>query len=397
MQEINQKFSVPFQYKTLFTENIFDIENDCLKNLFDQISYNHSKKVLCVFDKEMAEHHPGLFDRICKYAEHHDDLFDPVESPIIIPGGEAAKNNSTHVDVILEAIHEAGIDRHSYVMAIGGGAVIDTTGYAAAIAHRGIRTIRIPTTVLAQNDASLGVKNGINAFGKKNFLGTFVPPFAVINDSSFLTTLDQRDWISGISEAIKVALLKDSSFFEFIATHAEDLQNRDMAAMQKLIYRCAELHLEHIATSGDPFEMGSSRPLDFGHWSAHKLEQLTDFELKHGEAVAIGIALDVAYSNLQGLIDEEACQQILNVIEKCGFKLFVSELKSKLDQPDESDSLLHGLTEFREHLGGELTIMLLEGIGNGIEVHRVDFDVYRKAIEKLAQFEPANNELLNAT
>lgn len=397
MQEINQKISVPFEYKTLFTENMFDVENDCLKNLFNQVSYNHSKKVLCVFDKEMSQHHPGLFNRICHYAEHHEGLFEPVQTPIHIPGGEAAKNDSSHIDTILEAIHEAGIDRHSYVMVIGGGAVIDTVGYAAAIAHRGIRTIRIPTTVLAQNDASLGVKNGINAFGKKNFLGTFVPPFAVINDSSFLTTLDQRDWISGISEAIKVALLKDSSFFEFISTHAEDLQNRDMDSMQKLIYRCAELHLEHIATSGDPFEMGSSRPLDFGHWSAHKLEQLTNFELKHGEAVAIGIALDVIYSNLQGLIDDDACNQILNAIEACGFKLFVPELRSKLDQPDDSDSLLHGLTEFREHLGGELTIMLLEGIGKGIEVHKVDFDVYRDAIEKLAEFESANNELLNAT
>jgi len=397
MQEINQKFSVPFEYKTLFSENIFDIENDCLKTVLEQQSHNHSKKILCVFDKEVSLHHPGLFNRICKYAEYHDNLFEPVRSPIIIPGGETAKNDRTYVDKILKVINDVGIDRHSYVMAIGGGAVIDTAGYAAAIAHRGIRTIRIPTTVLAQNDASLGVKNGVNAFGKKNFLGTFVPPFAVINDSSFLTTLDQRDWISGISEAIKVALLKDSSFFDFIAAHADDLQNRDMAAMQKLIFRCAELHLEHIATSGDPFEMGSSRPLDFGHWAAHKLEQLTDFELKHGEAVAIGIALDIVYSNLQGLIDDESCNQILNVIGKCGFKLFVHELKSKLDQPDNSDSLLRGLTEFREHLGGQLTIMLLEEIGKGIEVHEVDFDVYREAIDKLAEFESAKKELLNTT
>lgn len=397
MQEINQKFSVPFQYKAFFTENMFDVDNDCLKNLFDQSSCNHTKKVLCVFDKEMAQHHPGLFNRICTYTEHHENLFDPVQTPIYIPGGEAAKNDSAHIDTILQAIHESGIDRHSYVMAIGGGAVIDTAGYAAAIAHRGIRTIRIPTTVLAQNDASLGVKNGVNAFGKKNFLGTFVPPFAVINDSEFLKTLHDRDWISGISEAIKVALLKDSTFFEFIGDHAEQLQNRDMKAMQKLIYRCAELHLEHIATSGDPFEMGSSRPLDFGHWTAHKLEQLTNFQLRHGEAVAIGIALDVSYSWLKGMITEEEWKKILKVIQQSGFKLYVPELQSKLDEPDHAESLLHGLTEFREHLGGELTIMLLEAIGKGTEVHNVDFDVYREAIDKLAEFESAKTELLNAT
>jgi len=170
-----------------------------------------------------------------------------------------------------------------------------------------------------------------------------------------------------------------------------------MEAMKILIYRCAELHLEHIATSGDPFEMGSSRPLDFGHWAAHKLEQLTNFELRHGEAVAIGIALDVTYSWLKGMITEEEWKKILKVIQQSGFKLYVPELQSKLNEPGDTDSLMHGLTEFREHLGGELTIMLLEGIGKGVEVHKVDYDVYREAIEKLAEFESATNELLNAT
>lgn len=397
MQEINQKFSVPFEYKVLFSENIFDVKNESLRNVFANHSGKKPIKILPVFDEQMAAHHPDLFEKVGKYSSHHDDMFDFVRSPIEIPGGEPAKNDKSHVDKILQAIHEGGIDRHSYIMAIGGGAVIDTAGYAAGIAHRGIRIIRVPTTVLAQNDASLGVKNGVNAFGKKNFLGTFVPPYAVINDSEFLKTLDDRDWISGISEAIKVALLKDSTFFEFIDDHAEQLQNRDMKAMQKLIYRCAELHLEHIATSGDPFEMGSSRPLDFGHWSAHKLEQLTNFELRHGEAVAIGIALDVTYSWLRGMITEQEWRKILDVIRQSGFKLFVPELRSKLDQPAHSDSLLHGLTEFREHLGGQLTIMLLEGIGKGIEVHEVDFDGYREAIGKLAEFESAKSELLNAT
>ena len=277
-------------------------------------------------------------------------------------------------------------------MAIGGGAVVDTAGYAAGVAHRGIRLIRIPTTVLAQNDASVGVKNGVNAFGKKNFLGTFAPPFAVINDSDFLNTLDQRDWISGISEAVKVALLKDPGFFDFIRTNAVQLQNRDMDAMKTLIYRCAELHLEHISTNGDPFEMGSSRPLDFGHWAAHKLEQLTNYELRHGEAVAIGIALDVTYSWLKGMISREEWKQVLDSLKNCGFRLYIPELQNRLDQPEHSDSLLHGLKEFREHLGGRLTIMLLEGIGKGLEVHEVDFDLYRKAVQHLEELE---NTLVN--
>ena len=131
------------------------------------------------------------------------------------------------------------IDRHSYVVAIGGGAVLDAVGYAAATAHRGVRLVRVPTTTLSQDDSAVGVKNGINAFGKKNFVGTFAPPHAVLNDFDLLTTLDDRDWRAGISEAVKVALLKDSAFFAWIEQHARELDERSLDAMAMLVHRCA--------------------------------------------------------------------------------------------------------------------------------------------------------------
>src|SRR5690606_29750183 len=170
-----------------------------------------------------------------------------------------------------------------------------------AIAHRGIRHLRVPTTVLSQNDSGMGVKNGINYRGKKNFVGTFSTPVAVFNDNLFLLTLDERAWLSGISEAVKVALIKDAGFFNWIERHADSLRRRDSADMDYLIFRYAELHLHHIA-GADPFGFGSSRPLDFGRWSAHKLEQLSDFEVLHGEAVAIGIALATVYSAIIGML-----------------------------------------------------------------------------------------------
>ncbi|MEX2347313.1 MAG: 3-dehydroquinate synthase [Balneolaceae bacterium] len=395
MSVIKQQFSVPFQYDVIFTDDIFNLKNDTFRNLVLNNGQASPKSILCVLDENMFEQHPDLFNRIQEYArQFHLHL---IQSPVVIPGGEPAKNDPGYVEEILQAINETNIDRHSYVMAIGGGAVIDTAGYAAGIAHRGIRIIRVPTTVLAQNDASVGVKNGVNAFGKKNFLGTFVPPFAVINDSGFLTTLEQRDWISGISEAIKVALLKDSAFFDFIKNNAAQLRNRDIPAMKRLIHRCAELHLEHISTNGDPFEMGSSRPLDFGHWAAHKLEQLTNYKVRHGEAVAIGIALDVTYSRLQNMISENDWKQILDVLKNSGFRLFVPELQNKPDQPEHDDSIMHGLQEFREHLGGQLTIMLLEAIGKGIEVHKVDFEVYKKAVKMLKELDSVSKETLKTT
>lgn len=393
MSSIRQDFSVSFIYDVFFTENIFEVENDLFNKLIAPESGDSLKKVLIVLDGGMLRHHPGLFKKIEIYSLRYPDSFNLVPEPVILPGGEQVKNNSEYVESILGVINKENIDRHSFMVVIGGGAVIDAAGYAAGIAHRGIRLIRIPTTVLAQNDAAVGVKNGINVFGKKNFLGTFSPPYAVINDSAFLETLDERDWVAGISEAVKVAVLKDTEFFQFLRDNAGKLKNRNMPAMKKLIYRCAELHLEHITTSGDPFEMGSSRPLDFGHWAAHKLEQLSGYKIRHGEAVAIGIALDVTYSFLKNMISEKEWKLILETLKNSGFKLYASELNSKLDRPEHPDSLLNGLQEFREHLGGELTIMLLEGIGKGVEVHQVDFAVYRKAIETLEELENVNHLL----
>lgn len=375
---IEQAFTVPFSYQVCFTENIFDTKNSTLAALLNN---GKKAKAFFVIDRGVIEAHPDLLEKISSYSEAYKDDFTICADPLIVPGGEQAKNEQEHLLDILQATNTYSIDRHSYIVAIGGGAVIDMAGFASAIAHRGIRHIRIPTTVLAQNDAAIGVKNSINVYGKKNYLGTFAPPYAVINDSAFLKTLTDRDWRSGISEAIKVALIKDLEFYEWMETHAASLNQRDMAIMEELIYRCAKLHLDHIAGK-DPFEFGSSRPLDFGHWAAHKLEHLTDFKVRHGEAVAIGIALDSTYSWLKGMISEPELKRIIELIKTLGFELYVPELSG--------DALLEGLEEFREHLGGELTIMLLEKIGKGEEVHKMDADLILESVEKLKLFSGQN-------
>ncbi|MEH2348885.1 MAG: 3-dehydroquinate synthase [Nostoc sp.] len=383
---IHQRVSVTFNYEVYFTQNLFELQNPTLAQVVTADEETKPKKLVAVVDGGILKHQPELVKQLVAYTKFYGEVLAIAAEPMIISGGEAAKNDRTLVEQIQQLIETAGLCRHSYVLAIGGGAVLDLVGYAAATAHRGIRLIRVPTTVLAQNDSGVGVKNGINAFGKKNFLGTFAPPYAVINDSAFLTSLDDRDWRSGIAEAVKVALIKDAKFFDFIHSHSKALGRRDMDAMQQVIYRCAQLHLEHIANSGDPFEMGSSRPLDFGHWAAHKLEHLTNYRLRHGEAVAIGIALDSTYSYLIGLLDCSEWQRILNTLSALGFTLYVPELAHKLSQLEHPDCLFRGLTEFREHLGGELTLTLLKSIGKAIEVHEVNLLLYRQAISLLREF-----------
>lgn len=370
-QSIEQVFSVPFSYQVFFTKALFSLDN----NLFaDLVSGHKAPKVYFVLDEGVVNTHPDLITEIKSYAERNSKVFTLCADPLVIPGGEQVKNNQQYFQEVLKATDEYGIDRHSYIVGLGGGALLDMVGFAATIAHRGIRHIRIPTTVLSQNDSGIGVKNGINAYGKKNYLGTFSPPYAVINDSDFLQTLEPRDWRSGIPEALKVALIKDASFFVWIEGQVADLLDRGNPAIEELIYRCAQMHLEHIA-SGDAFESGSSRPLDFGHWAAHKLEHLSDYRVRHGEAVAIGIALDTTYSFLSGMLSENELNRVLKVITHLGFDLYQPELSG--------DVLLRGLEEFREHLGGELTIMLLDKIGHGVEVHEMDNALIIQAIEKL--------------
>lgn len=387
LQPIKQCVSVFFNYDVHFTRGLFELNNPLLAQVIAAEQHKTPKKVVIVLDAGLLQYQDNFLEKILIYAQRYQDIFTLSGEPIIVPGGETVKNDSTFIEQIHQRINISGLCRHSYVLAIGGGAVLDMAGYAATTAHRGIRLLRVPTTVLAQNDSGVGVKNGINAFGKKNFLGTFMPPYAVINDFNFLTTLEERDWRSGIAEAVKVGLIKDGDFFDFIMNHADKLAQRDMDIMERLIYRCSQLHLQHIAGSGDPFEMGSSRPLDFGHWAAHKLEHLTNYSLRHGEAVAIGIALDSTYSYLTGLLWESEWQKILQTLKKLGFTLYVSALTEQLDQLDHPDCLFRGLTEFREHLGGELTITLLKGIGQSIEVHQVDLSLYKKAILLLQDWE----------
>lgn len=363
---IKQKFSVSYQYDIHFTSGLFAPENRLLSRFFAERLHGPVPKLLVAVDEGVTTYHPALIERIRDYLDP-DPAVQLISDILVVPGGEAIKNQSESVERIIEAVDRYGIDRHSYILAIGGGAVLDAVGYAAAIAHRGIRHLRVPTTVLAQNDSGMGVKNGINYRGKKNFVGTFSPPVAVFNDNRFLLTLDDRAWVSGISEAVKVALIKDVAFFDWIEAHADSLRRRDSEAMDELIFRCAELHLQHIA-GADPFEFGSSRPLDFGHWSAHKLEQLSNFEVLHGEAVAIGIALDTVYSAIAGMLPPQDAQRVLSVLQTLELPIF----HPLLDGTNTTHPLLAGLEEFREHLGGRLTIMLLSAIGRGVEVHELE-------------------------
>ena len=161
-----------------------------------------------------------------------------------------------------------------------------------------------------------------------------------------------------------------------IAASTLELEQRDAELVGWTVRRSAELHMLHISRGGDPFELNEARPLDFGHWAAHKLEHMTRFDLRHGEAVAIGLALDVIYSGLERGLAPAKVQRILDCLSGLGFSLYHPVLR-------DTETLLGGLDDFREHLGGRLTITLLDDLGVPADVHRIDRSLMRRAVERL--------------
>lgn len=380
-----QRFAVAFEYPVCFTERLFDPANPVLVEAVTRLEPDRRHRCVMFVDDGLLGARPGLVGEVEAYFQQHGGSLALVAAPIPVPGGERVKTELFFVEQMQRQLFEHGIDRHSYVIAVGGGALLDAVGLVAAVTHRGIRLIRVPTTVLAQDDSGVGVKNGVNLYGVKNFCGTFAPPFAVLNDLDLLTPLSERDKIAGMAEAVKVALIRDGDFFAWLERNADDLITFQRSALAAMIRRCAELHMRQIAHGGDPFETGSARPLDYGHWSAHKLESLTKHHLRHGEAVAIGMALDARYSVLAGLLGAGEDERICALLEHLGFRLWHPALEAR--RPDGSLAVLDGLREFREHLGGELTVTLLAGIGRGVEVHEIDEERMRAAMAWLKQRE----------
>ena len=385
---VAQRFPVAYEYPVAFTEHVFDPGNPLLADTFGRIEPDRRHRCLVFLDSGVEALRPTLAGEIAQYAAHHAGRIDLVAPPVVVPGGEVVKNDLHFVERMQRLVWEHRLDRHAFIMAVGGGAMLDAVGLVTATAHRGLRLIRVPTTVLSQNDSGVGVKNAVNLFGAKNWCGTFAPPFAVLNDADFIAMLPPRERIAGMAEAVKVALIRDAGFFHWLERHADALLLSEREVMASMIRRCAELHMRQIACGGDPFESGSARPLDFGHWAAHKLETLTRHHVRHGEAVAIGIALDTRYSVLAGLLAAGEELRVVALLEHLGFRLY----HAALAEPRAGGgplAVLDGLREFREHLGGELTVTLLAGIGRGVEVHSMDEEMVAQSIEWLRERDSA--------
>ncbi len=375
MSRYDFQIPVTFKHSIVFTRDAFSSGNT---DLADLLAEGGGRRAMVLVEETVAHLWPDLVAEIEAYFAELDLDFRGIS---VFPGGEAAKADDALVRQIWAAIDAAHLDRQSYALVIGGGAFLDAVGYAAATAHRGVRVVRFPTTTLSQDDSGVGVKCAINALGKKNWVGSFAVPYAVVNDFAFLHSQDAETSRGGLIEAVKVALVRDQEFFCWIEEHLESLAALEQETLETCVEKSALLHAGHIATGGDPFETGSSRPLDFGHWAAHKLEAMTHYQLGHAPAVGVGVALDVLYSARSGLMKFSVVERVVKVLDGLGIAIY----HPALDWLDATERrrVMDGLDEFREHLGGELTVLLLEDVGAGTDVHQMDETLLGECINEL--------------
>lgn len=367
------------QFPVHFTRGLLRPDNPCLAGAIRGIK--GTMRCLCLVDAGFLEHWPDFEDELRRYFDLHE--LPELCGFLPLPGGEIVKDGMTHVHSVLEAVSRLHLCRHSLILAAGGGAFLDAAGFAAAIAHRGLRLLRIPTTALSIGDSGVGVKCGINQFGQKNFTGCFYPPNAVVCDLEHLKTLGRERLFDGIIEAVKVALVKDADFFTVIEKHLDEILIGDMTVIEGILGKSAELHLSHISDGGDPYEKGRSRPLDFGHWAAHEIENLSGYQVTHGEAVGAGMLLDLAYALEANIIRREDFERAFQLLMGLGANIHYEY--SALKDGDGNYLLLNGLERFREHLGGRHCLVLPDKIGSKIECESVLPELYRFVLDMMFQ------------
>ncbi len=285
--------------------------------------------------------------------------------------GEESKQLKV-IGTLSERLLEGGIDRTGFVLGIGGGVVCDLAGFLASVYMRGIRCGYISTTLLAQVDASTGGKNGVNLGGTKNILGNIRQPEFVICDPTMLKTLPEQEYLSGLAEMIKTAIIGDSELFDLIEQRHIEIMDRDCDLMSLLVARSVKF--KAAVVSDDEREAGLRRILNFGHTYGHAIEM--QLSVKHGFAVASGMELATYFSYERGLITAGEKERIINLLEKYGL---LEKVSINADQI--TKLILHD----KKKTGSDINFVFVKGIGRAvvekIAVSEVT-DFYRKNRDK---------------
>lgn len=306
-------------------------------------------RVLVVTDQTVAEHYLARLKPVLSEIDH--------KQRVILPEGEEQKTLANWQRLIDELV-ELGAQRDATVVALGGGVIGDMAGFAAAAYMRGIRVIQVPTTLLAQVDAAVGGKTGVNLAAGKNLVGAFHSPAAVIVDVDTLTTLDDRDYRAGLAEVVKYGAIRDAGFLAWLEQEADALTARLPDALMEAVFRSVGNKAEVVAA--DEREAGERALLNFGHTFGHALETATGYQrFRHGEAVAIGMGLAARLSEWLGLAPVGTADRLLALLRRL-------DLPTELPDDVAADRLLALMRLDKKNAADQIRLVLLEDIGRAV-------------------------------
>lgn len=307
------------------------------------------------------------------YLQHYVDVLTALDKQVavcVLPDGEKYKNIE-HLNLIFDALLQAGFNRDCTVLALGGGVIGDMAGFAAASFQRGVYFIQVPTTLLSQVDSSVGGKTGINHPLGKNMIGAFKQPEVVMADMSQLKSLPPRELSAGLAEVIKYALLGDLEFLAWLETHMDELVAGNETLLAEAVYRsCA--HKARIVAN-DEKEQGERALLNLGHTFGHAIESYLGYgEWLHGEAVATGMVMAADLSQRMGWISEADLARTKKIIQRARLPISCPQIPL--------DAFLSYMSHDKKVLNGQLRLVLLQRLGQAVITKTFDVDQMKAAI-----------------
>lgn len=292
----------------------------------------------------------------------------------VLPPGELTKS-FWQAECLYDFLCSKQVDRRGLILALGGGVVSDLAGFVAGTWQRGIPWVNCPTTLLAAVDAAIGGKTGLNHAGRKNCIGVFHQPVAVLIDTSTLSTLDSRTFSCGMAESIKHGVIADTAFFDWQTANAEGIRTRQPQILEQLIVRNIQIK-DAIVQRDERDASGERAQLNFGHTIGHALEAASGFALPHGECVALGMMGALYIAQAKAMVD-------VGVVERVRGALEAFSLPTRLDDPCDADIILRILSADKKAVAGTARFVLPTRIGEVTAGHCVEDDQIRRALERL--------------
>ena len=334
------------------------------------------KQVMIVTDTVVEKHY---LNNIKSLLSPYYDLGE-----VILKDGESQKN-LRNVNIIFDALLTAGFERNCTLIALGGGVVGDTCGFAAATYQRGVNFIQIPTTLLSQVDSSVGGKTGVNHKLGKNMIGAFHQPKCVIVDINTLKTLDDRQYSSGLAEIIKYALLADVDFFRYLEKNIVDLIARKHELLIETIYKSCQEKAKIVLQ--DEFELNKRALLNLGHTFGHAIENTLGYGVyQHGEAVSVGMLMSARLSMLSGYLKDGDVTEIKNLLIK-------ARLPIKINTKINTDSFIKAMSLDKKKVDGVIRLILMKKIGEAFICGNYKSNLLNKVINEFCQ-EKNKNKIL---